>query len=132
MAPKKPFMIQVICYIDGNGERKLCTVSTYIKESLSIVEIENKKCHRCSKLRTPVELVTDKLIMSLDGLHTSNSARKIDNPKCTTLENETVVLDVIFKNYFQESLLEDVICELFSSVSSESIESTFTMSRHLK
>ena len=31
MVPKKPFMIQAICYINGNSERKLCTVSAYIK-----------------------------------------------------------------------------------------------------
>ena len=30
MASKKPFMIQEICYINGNGERKLCTLSAYI------------------------------------------------------------------------------------------------------
>ena len=28
---KNPFVIQVICYINGNGEIKLCTVSAYIK-----------------------------------------------------------------------------------------------------
>ena len=78
------------------------TVSAYIKELLSIVEIENKKCHRCYKLKTPVELFTEKLIMSLDGLHTSNSPRQIDHPRCTILANDTVVLDVIFQNYFQE------------------------------
>ena len=39
---------------------------------LSIVEIENKKCGGWSKLKTPVELVTNKLIITLDGLHTSN------------------------------------------------------------
>ena len=94
---------------------------------MSIVEIENKKCHRCSKLKTPVEQATDKLIISLDGLHTSNLPRKIDHPKCTILENDTVVLDVIFQNYFQ-----DVICGFVSPDSSESIESTFTVSIYLK
>ena len=39
---KKPVMSQDICYINGNGERKLCTVYSYIKEFLSIVKIENK------------------------------------------------------------------------------------------
>ena len=39
---KKPFMSQEIRYINGNGERKLCTVSAYIKEFLNIVEIDNK------------------------------------------------------------------------------------------
>ena len=28
---KKPLMSQVICCINGNGERKVCTVSEYIK-----------------------------------------------------------------------------------------------------
>ena len=84
------------------------------------------------KLETPVELVSDKLIMSLDGLHTSNSPKKIDHTKCTILANDTVVFDVIFHNYFQESLLEDVICGNCSSGSSESIKSTFTVSKYLK
>ena len=39
---KKPFMSQVICYINGNDETKLWTVSAYIKYILSILEIENK------------------------------------------------------------------------------------------
>ena len=99
---------------------------------MSIVEIENKKCHRCSKLKTPVELVTDKLIMFLDGLHPSIMPRKIDHPKCKISENYTVVLDAIFQNYFQESLLEDVICENCSLCSSESIKSTLTVSINLK
>ena len=30
---KKTFMSQMICYINGNGERKICTVSEYIKNS---------------------------------------------------------------------------------------------------
>ena len=53
-------MIQEICYIDWNDERKLCTVYAHIKEFLSIVETKNKKYHRYSKLKTPVELVTDR------------------------------------------------------------------------
>ena len=57
MATKKPFMSQERCCINGNGERKLCTVPAYIKVFLSIVEIENKQFHRCSKWMTPVELV---------------------------------------------------------------------------
>ena len=132
MVLKKPFMSQEMIYINENGERNLCTVSAYIKEFLRILEIENKKCYRCSKLKTPVELVSDKLIMFLDGLHTSNLTRKIDDPKCIILVNDTVVLDVVFHNYFQKSLLEDVMCEKFSSSSSESIKSTFTVSGYLK
>ena len=69
---------------------------------MSIVEIKNKICHRCSKLKTTVELVTDKLIISLDGLHTSNSPGQIDHPKCTILAKDTVILGVIFQNYFPE------------------------------
>ena len=53
--------------------------------------------------------------MYLDALHTSNPHRQIDHQKCTILGNETVILDVIFQKYFQESLLEDVISEMFSS-----------------
>ena len=70
--------------------------------------------------------------MSLDGLHTSNLPTHIDNKKCTILAKDTVVLDVIFQNYFQEPLLKDVICEIFSSGSSESIKSTFMVSRYSK
>ena len=70
--------------------------------------------------------------MLLDGLHTSNLPSQIDHPKYTILANDTVVLDVIFNNYLQESLLEYVICENCSSGSSESIKPTFTVSRCLK
>ena len=83
---------------------------------MSIVEIENKKYQIFSKLKTSVELASDKLIMSLDALHTFNPPRQIYHPECTILTNDTVVLDVIFLNYFQESLLEDVICEFFYQV----------------
>ena len=70
--------------------------------------------------------------MSIDGLHTSNSPRQVDHPRCIIMANDTVVLDVIFQNYFQESLLKDVVCENCSSGSSESIKSTFTVSIYLK
>ena len=114
-------MIQEMCYMNGNGERKLCTVFAYIKYFLSIVEIENTKCHRCSQLKTPVNLVAEKLIMSIDELHTYNLPRQNDHQKYTVLENDTVVLDAIFQKYFQKSFLKDVICEFFSSGSYESI-----------
>ena len=91
----------------------------------------NKICQRCSKLKTPVELVSDKLIMSLERLPTSNSSRQIDHPKCTTLTKGTVVLGVTLQNYFKVLLLHDVICEIFSSGGYESIKSTFTVSRYL-
>ena len=53
------------------------------------------------KMKTPVELVTHKPIMCLGGSHTSILPRKIDHPKCTILANNTVVLNVIFQNYFR-------------------------------
>ena len=107
-------------------------MSTYIKEFLSIVETENKFCQRCSKLKTPVEVIPDKLIMFLEGLPTSNSPRKIDNPECTILTKETVVMGVILHKYFKDSFLEDVICENCSSGGSESIKSTFNVSIYIK
>ena len=70
--------------------------------------------------------------MSLDGIHTSDYPRQIYHPKFTILETDTVVLDVIFQNYFQESLLEDVICKNCSSGNSESIKSTFNVYIYLK
>ena len=70
--------------------------------------------------------------MFLEGLPTSNFSRQIDHPKYTSLKKGTVVLDQILQNYFNDSLLHDVICENCSSHSSESIKSTFTVSRHIK
>ena len=89
---------------------------------MSIVEIENKKCQKCSKLKTPVEVVYDKLIMFLEGLPTSNSSRQIDHPKYTSLKKGTVVLDEMLQNYLNDSLLHDVICKNCSSDGSESIK----------
>ena len=60
-------MSQDICYISRNCESKLFTVSAYTKGFLSIVEIENNVFHRYYKWKTPIELVPDKLITSLDG-----------------------------------------------------------------
>ena len=70
--------------------------------------------------------------MSLDGLPTSNLPRQIDHPKCAILKKDTVVLDALFQNYFQELLLGYFICKNCSSGSFESIKSTFTVSRYLK
>ena len=80
-------------------------------------------------MKTPVELVTDKLIMSFRGLHTSNSPYQIDHSRFTILAHDTIFLDFIFQNYFQGSLLEDVN---FSLIGYESIKSTFTVSIYLK
>ena len=86
---------------------------------MSIVEIKIKKCQKCSKLKTPVEVVSEILIMFLEGLPTSNSSRKIDHPKDTSLKKGTVVLDHMLQNYFNDSLLDDVVCENCSSHGSE-------------
>ena len=34
MVSKKPYVSQYMCYINGNSERKLCTVPAYIKRIL--------------------------------------------------------------------------------------------------
>ena len=70
-------------------------------------------------MKTPVELIYDKLIMSLEGLPTSNLNRQIDPPKCIILTKGTVVLDVIVQNYFKESFVEDFIDEICSSIGSK-------------
>ena len=75
---------------------------TYIKYLFSIVEIKNKICQKFSKLKTPVELITDKLIMFLEGLTTSNLPRQIYHPKYTILTKEIVVLDVILQKYSKD------------------------------
>ena len=54
--------------------------------------------------------------MSIYGLHTSNSHRQIDNPKCTILAEETIILDEKSHNYFKESLFEYVIYEIVPQV----------------
>ena len=83
-------------------------------------------------MKTPFQLVNDKLIRSIYWLHTSNLPRQIYHPKCSTLENDTFVFDLIFQNYFQGSMLEDFICENCSSGSSESIKLTFTVPGYSK
>ena len=102
MVSQKPFINQQICHINLNGEKSICTVSTYIKEFFSIVEIENNCFQRCSKLKPPVEVISDKLIMIIEGFPTSNSPRQIDHPKCNILTKDTVVLDVILHKYFKD------------------------------
>ena len=72
MIYKTPFINQEISCITFDGERNLSTVSNYMKEFLSLIEIENKKCHICYNTKTPIELVYDKLIISLDGLNSPN------------------------------------------------------------
>ena len=83
-------------------------------------------------MKTPVEVVSDKLIIFLEGLPTFNKSRQIDNPKYTSIKKGTVVLDQIFYTYFNDSLLHDVICENCSPLDSESIKLTFTVSGHIK
>ena len=68
-----------------DGESKLSAVSNYMKEFLSIIEIENKKCHICYNTKTPIKLVSYKLIISLDGLNSPDSPRKFGHPNYTSL-----------------------------------------------
>ena len=82
--PKK-FITQEISHIIMDGDMKLSTVSNYMKEFLSIIEIENKKCHIWYNKNTPIEIVSDKLVMSLDGLNSSNLLRQIDHPNYTSM-----------------------------------------------
>ena len=70
--------------------------------------------------------------MFLEGLPTSNSSRQIDHPKYNTLTKGTVVLYEMLHNYFIDSFLHDVICENCSPLGSNSIKSTFTVSRNIK
>ena len=41
-------------------------------------------------------------------------------------------MDEIFQNYFNDSLLHDVLCDNCSSLGYKSIKITFTVSRHIK
>ena len=66
-----------------------------------------------------VELIYDNIIMSLEGLHTSNTPMQIDHQKFTKLTKDTVVLDVILHKYFNKLFLDDGICEKCSSGGSE-------------
>ena len=42
MMSQKPYINQYACRVNLNGERSICTVSTYIYIILIIVEVENK------------------------------------------------------------------------------------------
>ena len=53
------------------------------------------------KEKTTIESVTNKLVMSLNSLNNSNSPRKINHPKYTTLAIITIILDDLFQNYFK-------------------------------
>ena len=68
-----------------------------MKEFLRIIEIENKKCHICYNTRTPIELVSDKLIMSLDGLNITNSPWQIYDPNYTSLSKKQLSWVTYFK-----------------------------------
>ena len=90
------FSNQEICHINLNGKKRVCTVSTYIKEYLSIVEIENKKCQICCRLKTPYEALSDKLTMFLEGLLISNKSRHIDHKKYTSTKKGTLLFWIRF------------------------------------
>ena len=52
-------------------------------------------CHICYKRKTPIEIVSDKLIMYIDGLNSSNSPRQIDHPKYTTLATDNITFSLL-------------------------------------
>ena len=83
---------------------------------LSIIEIENKKSPIWFRWKTQIELVSYKLIISLDGLHISNSTGKIDHQKCKILAKDTIVLDDTFQNYFKGSFLKILYAKMFPQV----------------
>ena len=96
-----------------------------------INEIENKKCHICHNTKTPIELVSDKVIMYIHELNSPNSSRQIDHPNYISLSKKAIKLDDIFEKYFKKILIEDVICKNCSLVHSEE-KPTFTVWIHLK
>ena len=103
-----------------------------MKENLSLIEIENKVCQKCSISKPPVEVVYEKLMMNLDGIPTNLEHRPIHHPRFTAIKKGTFVFDDIFKHYFNDSLLHDVLCENCSQLENKSIKTTFTVSRHIK
>ena len=72
-------------------------------------------CHTFYKWKIPIELVSDEIILSLDGLNISNSPSQIDHPKYTTLATDTITLDEIFQNYFKEYFLKMLCVKFFLS-----------------
>ena len=70
--------------------------------------------------------------MVLDGIPTNLEHRPIHYPRFTAIKKGTVVLDEIFQQYFNDSLLHDVLCENCSQLENKPIKTTFTVSRHIK
>ena len=66
-------------------------------------------------MKPSFEVISDKLIMFLEVLLTSHLRRQIDHPKCNTITKDTVVLDLMLQNYFNDLFLDDVICKNGSS-----------------
>ena len=89
-------------------------------------------CHICNECKTPFELVSDKLVMSLDGLKISILSSKIYHLKYTTLATGTIVLDDISNNYSEDSIFEDVIYENYSAISYGMRKMKFTVCRTTK
>ena len=52
-------------------------------------------------MKTPVEVVSDKPIMFIEGLTTSNKSRQIDHTKYISIKKGTVVLDQIFHDLLE-------------------------------
>ena len=56
----------------------------------------------CYKCKTPIVLVYDELIMSIDGLNSFNSPNKIDNPRNIRSATDNIKLDKILQNYYKD------------------------------
>ena len=67
---------------------------------------------KCSKLKPPVEVVCDKLIMVLEGIPTKIEYRPIHHPKCTAIKKGTVVLD---KHLYSSKKIIAVFCQIACS-----------------
>ena len=81
-------------------------MSDYTKYFLSIIEIEKNLSQVRKKEKTPIESVSDNLIMYIYGLNINNFPRKINHSKYTTLATGTIKLDEISQNYFKNSFLK--------------------------
>ena len=72
MMSKKLFINHEIGCISFDGKMNLSTVSDYMKIFLTIIENDNKSYHICYRTKTPIEIVYDKPIVSLDQLNIPN------------------------------------------------------------
>ena len=63
-----------------------------------------EECEICKTEKVTIESVTDKLIISIVRLKSSNPKIKIDHPKYPESAKKTIILDHCFDNYLNKSL----------------------------